>query len=85
MNRYYSEPHWVRRWLLALFLFVPAAPAVPLAVQESAAEIDVPEQQRQQERARALRRQNQSDQDIRLARPSAVLPYYPLGERPCRA
>lgn len=81
MNRYYFVPGRICLWPLVFASL--AAAAAPSSVQENAAEIDVREQLRQQERERALQQQNQSDKDIRLGRPSAALPYYPLDEKPC--
>ncbi|BEM34838.1 hemolysin secretion/activation protein, ShlB/FhaC/HecB family [Serratia marcescens] len=45
--------------------------------------IDAREQQRQQERERALQQQNTPEADARLSRPEAVLPDYPVNESPC--
>ncbi|WP_253718465.1 ShlB/FhaC/HecB family hemolysin secretion/activation protein [Serratia marcescens] len=47
------------------------------------ASIDAREQQRQQERERALQQQNAPQADARLSRPEAVLPDYPVNESPC--
>ncbi|MGP0825944.1 ShlB/FhaC/HecB family hemolysin secretion/activation protein [Serratia sp. CY50710] len=47
------------------------------------ASIDAREQQRQQERERALQQQNAPQADARLSRPDVVLPNYPIDERPC--
>ncbi|HGE8369401.1 TPA: ShlB/FhaC/HecB family hemolysin secretion/activation protein [Serratia marcescens] len=47
------------------------------------ASIDAREQQRQQERERALQQQNAPQADARLSRPDVVLPDYPTDERPC--
>ncbi|WP_431225572.1 ShlB/FhaC/HecB family hemolysin secretion/activation protein [Serratia sp. L9] len=55
------------------------SPSLP----QSAAAIDAQEQIRQQERERALQQQNNPQTDVRLARPSTVLPDYPVNESPC--
>ncbi|MGQ6115109.1 POTRA domain-containing protein, partial [Serratia sp. IR-2025] len=47
------------------------------------ASIDAREQQRQQERERALQQQNAPQADARFSRPDVVLPDYPTDERPC--
>ncbi|MGQ6073570.1 ShlB/FhaC/HecB family hemolysin secretion/activation protein, partial [Serratia sp. IR-2025] len=52
-------------------------------VQDAAAALDAQEQQRQQERERALQQQNAPQADARLSRPVAVLPDYPVNESPC--
>ena len=61
--------------------------AVPLfsasaSTSEGVASIDAREQQRQQERERALQQQNAPQADARLSRPVAVLPDYPVNESP---
>ncbi|MGK0687810.1 ShlB/FhaC/HecB family hemolysin secretion/activation protein, partial [Serratia marcescens] len=53
------------------------------APEQAASAIDVREQQRQQERERALQQQNAPQADARLSRPEAVLPDYPVNESPC--
>lgn len=50
---------------------------------QNTAEIDAREQNRQQERARALQEKNIQDSDVRLARPTSDLPDYPQNEEPC--
>jgi len=71
-------------WLFLLAPFNSLFAATTAAdIQQNAAEIDAREQTRQQERERALQQQNKTDSDIRLERPTATLPYYPLSERPC--
>ncbi|EPF6561983.1 MULTISPECIES: ShlB/FhaC/HecB family hemolysin secretion/activation protein [Serratia] len=62
--------------------------AVPLfsasaSTSEGVASIDAREQQRQQERERALQQQNAPQADARFSRPDVVLPDYPTDERPC--
>jgi len=47
------------------------------------ASIDAREQQRQQERERALQNQNTPQADARLSRPDVALPDYPTDEHPC--
>lgn len=65
---------------------VPGIAATPSAPPERAASaIDALEQQRQQERERALQQQNAPQADARLSRPEAVLPDYPANESPCFA
>ncbi|MGP2774452.1 ShlB/FhaC/HecB family hemolysin secretion/activation protein, partial [Serratia marcescens] len=51
--------------------------------ERAASAIDAREQQRQQERERALLEQNTPQADARLSRPEAVLPDYPVNEFPC--
>ncbi|MDR3434303.1 MAG: ShlB/FhaC/HecB family hemolysin secretion/activation protein [Rouxiella aceris] len=69
--------------LLFLFTSSPYA-ATPVGPQENiAASIDSNEQQRQQERDRALRIQNTPKVDIHLKRADAELPGYPRHESPC--
>jgi hemolysin activation/secretion protein len=66
--------------LLSLSVFADA----PNGPEPSrAAEIDAQQHIRQQERERALEKQHSSENDIRLSRPDAVLPDYPLDEKPC--
>ena len=50
---------------------------------EGVASIDAREQQRQQERERALQNQNAPQADARFSRPDVVLPDYPTDEHPC--
>ncbi|BEO28407.1 polypeptide-transport-associated domain-containing protein [Serratia marcescens] len=62
--------------------------AVPLfsasaSTNEGMASIDAREQQRQQERERALQNQNTPQADARLSRPDVALPDYPTDEHPC--
>ncbi|MEG7473977.1 ShlB/FhaC/HecB family hemolysin secretion/activation protein [Serratia marcescens] len=62
--------------------------AVPLfsasaSDHEGVASIDAREQQRQQERERALQNQNAPQADARFSRPDVVLPDYPTDEHPC--
>lgn len=65
---------------------VPGIAATPSAPPERAASaIDALEQQRQQERERALQQQNAPQADARLSRPEPVLPDYPANESPCFA
>ncbi|CAI1642449.1 Hemolysin transporter protein shlB precursor [Serratia grimesii] len=65
---------------------VPGIAATPSDTPERAASaIDALEQQRQQERERALQQQNAPQADARLSRPEAVLPDYPANESPCFA
>ncbi|WP_437615212.1 ShlB/FhaC/HecB family hemolysin secretion/activation protein [Erwinia sp. V71] len=62
----------------------PVMAATPFDAPERAASaIDTREQQRQQERERALLKQNTPQADTRLSRPEAVLPDYPVNESPC--
>ncbi|WP_171455154.1 ShlB/FhaC/HecB family hemolysin secretion/activation protein [Serratia marcescens] len=62
----------------------PGMAATPSDAPERAASaIDAREQQRQQERERALLEQNTPQADARLSRPEAVLPDYPDNESPC--
>lgn len=62
----------------------PGMAATPSVSPERAASaIDAREQQRQQERERALQQQNAPQADARLSRPEAVLPDYPVNESPC--
>ncbi|RLM02110.1 hypothetical protein BIY27_25790 [Gibbsiella quercinecans] len=60
-----------------------AAPTGEDSPERAASAIDAQEQQRQQERERALLRQNAPQADARLSRPEAVLPDYPANESPC--
>lgn len=53
------------------------------STSDGMASIDAREQQRQQERERALQQQNAPQADARLSRPDVVLPDYPTDERPC--
>ncbi|WP_416260665.1 ShlB/FhaC/HecB family hemolysin secretion/activation protein [Gibbsiella quercinecans] len=55
----------------------------PPSAMAQGAELDAREQLRQQQRERVLREQNAPDSDVRLARPSVVLPDYPINEQPC--
>lgn len=62
--------------------------AVPLfsasaSDHEGVASIDAREQQRQQEKERALQNQNAPQADARFSRPDVVLPDYPTDEHPC--
>jgi len=67
-----------------LTLSFPILAATPSEVSEqNATSLDTREQQRQQERERALRKQNTPQTDIRLARPDLTLPDYPANEHPC--
>lgn len=50
---------------------------------QGATAIDAREQQRQQERERALREQNNPQADARFTRPEMTLPGYPINEHPC--
>ncbi|BEO60054.1 hemolysin secretion/activation protein, ShlB/FhaC/HecB family [Serratia marcescens] len=62
----------------------PAMAATPSDAPERAASaIDAREQQRQQERERALQQQNAPQADARLSHPEVVLPDYPVNESPC--
>ncbi|WP_413729274.1 ShlB/FhaC/HecB family hemolysin secretion/activation protein [Sodalis sp. RH22] len=75
------------RWaflLLSIFISAPliAGPFSGGAAQ-SASAIDAQEQFRQQERARALQKQNAPVSDIHLDRPGITLPDYPVDEHPC--
>lgn len=80
----------LRRALTLLFtggLFISvgadAAPAQASSPQQAASAIDALEQQRQQERERALLEQNRPQADTRLTRPEVMLPDYPADESPC--
>ncbi|WP_435954719.1 ShlB/FhaC/HecB family hemolysin secretion/activation protein [Dryocola sp. BD626] len=52
-------------------------------LEQGAATLDAREQLRQQERERALQKQNAPQTDARLTRSDAVLPDYPAHESPC--
>ncbi len=73
--------------VFAGFLLVGAFPilaAMPSdAPAQGAAALDAREQQRQQERERALLEQNTPQVDARLTRPVVALPDYPADESPC--
>ncbi|WP_447885275.1 ShlB/FhaC/HecB family hemolysin secretion/activation protein [Serratia fonticola] len=75
--------------VLAGFLFVGTFPIMAAtssdAPERAASAIDAREQQRQQERERALLEQNTPQADARLSRPEVVLPDYPVDESPCFA
>lgn len=63
---------------------LPSMAATPSDTSgQRASAIDAREQQRQQERERALQQQNAPQADARLVRPKAELPDYPLHEQPC--
>jgi len=79
-------PCLIRWGLLALSANASPLFAAPLPDElpaPVAATIDAQEQQRQQERARALREQNAPQADARLSRPEVALPDYPANEHPC--
>lgn len=59
------------------------AAALPENDTRTGATLDAQEQLRQQARERALQLQNAPDSDVRLARPDAVTPDYPVDEKPC--
>ncbi len=59
------------------------AAALPDNDTRTGATLDAQEQLRQQARERALQQQNAPDNDVRLARPDAVTPDYPVDEKPC--
>lgn len=65
------------------FTFGVNANMLSPSLSQSAAAIDAQEQIRQQERERALQQQNTPQTDIRLTRPSVLLPAYPVNESPC--
>lgn len=79
-------PKTLRR-ILAGLLFAGASPllaATPSDTPDRAASaIDAREQQRQQERERALQSQNNPQSDVRLARPELERTQYPADEHPC--
>lgn len=81
-----NKRHYLKWGLLPIcFLSAPlmAAPYSTPTPSEQAASIDAREQQRQQERERALQAQNTPEVDTRLARPDVNLPDYPNNENPC--
>ncbi|WP_380180391.1 ShlB/FhaC/HecB family hemolysin secretion/activation protein [Kalamiella sp. sgz302252] len=83
MNQYTVGPGKACLLLLLGQICTPLyAVASPTPISQ-AAEIDAREQMRQQERARAMERQNQPESEARLARPAIALPDYPAAERPC--
>ncbi|MGF6189166.1 hemolysin activation/secretion protein [Serratia sp. 509] len=73
--------------VFAGFLLVGAFPIMAAtssdAPEKAASALDAREQQRQQERERALQSQNAPQADARLSRPEVALPDYPTDERPC--
>ena len=73
--------------ILAGLLFTGASPllaATPSdAPDRAASAIDAREQQRQQERERALQSQNNPQSDVRLERPELERTQYPADEHPC--
>lgn len=73
------------RTILFSFCFFSASlmAAPQFTPPEKAAAIDVNEQQRQQERERALQAQNTPKVDTRLSRSDVNLPDYPSNESPC--
>ncbi|MBH3322331.1 ShlB/FhaC/HecB family hemolysin secretion/activation protein [Serratia ureilytica] len=83
---YRYPPKVVSLVLIGIF-FAGAVPGVAAtlsdAPERAASAIDAREQQRQQERERALQQQNAPQADARLSRPEAVLPDYPVNESPC--
>ncbi|WP_413739061.1 ShlB/FhaC/HecB family hemolysin secretion/activation protein [Sodalis sp. RH21] len=80
-------PQLTRWGLLCLFIIPAPLFAGPFSggPVPSASAIDAQEQFRQQERQRALQKQNAPDSDVRLARPGIALTDYPVDEHPCFA
>lgn len=73
----------IRCGLSGLLIGVVPLFSASAATSDGMASIDAREQQRQQERERALQQQNAPQADARLSRPDVVLPNYPTDERPC--
>ncbi|HEJ1071935.1 TPA: ShlB/FhaC/HecB family hemolysin secretion/activation protein [Serratia marcescens] len=73
----------IRCGLSGLLIGVVPLFSASAATSDGMASIDAREQQRQQERERALQQQNAPQADARLSRPDVVLPNYPIDERPC--
>ncbi|MFG1174519.1 ShlB/FhaC/HecB family hemolysin secretion/activation protein [Erwiniaceae bacterium CAU 1747] len=70
--------------VIAGSLLVGALPTMAVTPSDrGAAALDAREQQRQQERERALQQQNTPQADARLSRPEIDLPDYPTNEHPC--
>ncbi|MEN4240196.1 ShlB/FhaC/HecB family hemolysin secretion/activation protein [Serratia marcescens] len=73
----------IRCGLSGLLIGVVPLFSASASTSDGMASIDAREQQRQQERERALQQQNAPQADARLSRPDVVLPNYPIDERPC--
>ncbi|MGK2721033.1 ShlB/FhaC/HecB family hemolysin secretion/activation protein [Serratia sp. CY68758] len=73
----------IRCGLSGLLIGVVPLFSASASTSDGMASIDAREQQRQQERERALQQQNAPQADARLSRPDVVLPDYPTDERPC--
>ncbi|MNG65608.1 Hemolysin transporter protein ShlB precursor [compost metagenome] len=87
MRRNFTQvlPGLIQSGLLGLSITSAPLLAAPFSDRpaESTATVDAREQQRQQERERALQEQNAPSNDVRLTRPDVALPDYPANERPC--
>ncbi|MCP1107939.1 ShlB/FhaC/HecB family hemolysin secretion/activation protein [Serratia nevei] len=75
--------YFIRCGLSGLLIGVVPLFSASASDHEAVASIDAREQQRQQERERALQNQNAPQADARLSRPDVVLPDYPTDEHPC--
>ncbi|AYZ33198.1 ShlB/FhaC/HecB family hemolysin secretion/activation protein [Serratia sp. FDAARGOS_506] len=75
--------YFIRGGLSGLLIGVVPLFSASASTSDGVASIDAREQQRQQERERALQQQNAPQADARLSRPDVVLPDYPTHERPC--
>ncbi|MEL5319890.1 hypothetical protein PTQ99_02075 [Serratia nevei] len=73
----------IRCGLSGLLIGVVPLFSASASTSDGMASIDAREQQRQQERERALQQQNAPQADARLSRPDVVLPDYSTNERPC--